>query len=317
MKRIKAVTLFILIISVVFSSCSGDRPPAKLHSADDKGYIPCVAEQLDIEVSSGQAFVYDIESGEFLYKKGEKTVVYPASTTKLLTILYALELLSPDEIVAPSNELELVAKDSSIAFIKTYHRLSVEMLIEGMMLPSGNDAAYVLAAAAGRKLTDDKSIDGKEAVRLFVDGMNNYAREIGLCGSHFTSPDGYYTDAHYTTIEDIALISLLACRNEIIMKYAGMQYDDVVYASGHSNHWTNTNLMLDKDSIYYSAYVTGLKTGSAGAGNYSLICTFELDGGKRKYIIGLFASETKEDRYRDAKKVIDYLEGSRQVNNMH
>lgn len=299
--------IILIIITELFVSCGETIPAAKLHTENDPGYIPCVAEQLGIEVSSGQAFVYDVGSGEFIFKKGERTVVYPASTTKLLTILYALEWLDPGEIVTPGDELELVAGDSSIAYIKTYHKISVEMLIEGMLLPSGNDAALSLAAAAGKKLPGGTGLSGKDAVKLFVNGMNGYAKEIGLCGSQFNSPDGYYNEEHYTTIEDIALIALLASQNKIIMKYSGIYTDDVIYASGHTNHWTNTNLLLDPDGEFYDKRVTGLKTGSAGAGNYSLICTVSL--GARNYIIGLFASPAKEDRYRDALKIIAYLEG--------
>lgn len=305
---IRILALFTAII--LLNSCSKKLPEARLHSEDEPGYIPCVAEQPGIELLSGQAFIYDVDSGEFIFKKGEESIIYPASTTKLLTIIYALELLSPDEIVSPGNELELIAPDSSIAYIKDYHKISVEMLIEGMLLPSGNDAAYALAAAAGKKLAKNANIDGKEAVGYFIQGMNDYAKEKGLCGSHFTSPDGYYTIDHYTTIEDITLIAMMASQNKIIMKYSGIRSDNVIYASGHTNIWTNTNLMLDSESEFYNKYVTGLKTGSAGTGNYSLICSVTLgrDTGTREYLIGLFASTTKEDRYRDANKIIDYLE---------
>ncbi len=307
MKAQKRLLIISIAALLLLASCAGERPAAVLHSENDVGYIPCVAEQLDIDILSGQAFVYDVANHEFIYKKGEELVVYPASTTKLLTILFALELLGLDEIITPGSELALVASDSSIAYIKSHHRLSVEMLIEGMLLPSGNDAAYALAAAAGKKLAGSEDIDGREAVEYFIRGMNEYAEQIGLCGSRFTSPDGYYNDNHYTTTEDIALISMIASQNEIIMKYAGMKYDNVTYASGHTNRWINTNLMLDDESEFFCEYVTGLKTGSAGAGNYNLICTVTLDDGSREYIIGLFSSDNKENRYRDALKIIDHL----------
>jgi len=281
-----------------------------LHGVDDIGYIPCTSKEADIKISSKQAFVYDVENGEFIYKKGSENIIYPASTTKLLTVLFALTILSPDEIVTPGNELELIAPDSSIAYIKSHHSLTVEMLIEGMLLPSGNDAAYALAAAAGKKLSDNGNIDGKSAVSLFIDGINEYASGIGLCGSSFTSPDGYYEPNHYTTLEDIALISIMASQNDTIAKYAHMHSDNVIYASGHTNTWINTNLMLDPESQFYSPYVTGLKTGSAGTGNYSLILTLTLDNG-REYIIGIFSSAEKNDRYTDALTIIDYLVNNR------
>ena len=134
--------------------------------------------------------------------------------------------------------------------------------------------------------------------------------DIGLCGSNFTSPDGYYESNHYTTLEDIALISVMASQNEIITKYSKLSSDSVIYASGHTNTWINTNLMLDPESAYYSPYVTGLKTGSAGSGNYSLILTVTLDDG-HEYIIGIFSSDGKNDRYTDALTIINYLVNNR------
>lgn len=294
-----------IVCSILFAGCAEAVPAAILHDADDIGYIHCTQNQADISISSGQAFIYDVKNEEFIYKKGEDKIIYPASTTKLLTVLYALTLLSPDEVVTPGNELELVAPDSSIAYIKSHHSLTVEMLIEGMLLPSGNDAAYALAAAAGKVLSLDDNIDGKSAVSLFIDGMNEYSSNIGLCGSSFTSPDGYYEPDHYTTLEDIALISIIASQNNIISKYAKLSSDAVTYESGHTNTWVNTNLMLDSESPYYSPYVTGLKTGSAGSGNYSLILTVDID--ECEYIIGIFSSKEKNDRYTDALTIINYL----------
>lgn len=313
------VPCVILILTILIPACGrpADMPElrgaAVLHREDDHGYIPCVAEQIEIEILSGQAFVYDANKNEFLLLKGSSYLLYPASTTKLLSILYALELLGPDEIITPGNELELVGEGSSLAYIRPHHRLSVEMLVEGMLLPSGNDAAYVMAAAAGARLAalspdgGGSAADGKSAVSLFLRGMNDYALSLGLCGSSFISPDGYYNENHYTTIEDIALVAKMASQNEIIMKYAGMNYDNVTYASGHTNQWKNTNLMLDPSSDYYSPYVSGLKTGSAGAGNYSLICTVDFEGEAGRYIIGIFSSLDKDDRYRDASAIIAFL----------
>ena len=93
--------------------------------------------------------------------------------------------------------------------------------------------------------------------------------------------------------------------NEIIKKYASMSKDSVVYASGHTNEWTNTNKLLDKDGKFYSKYVTGLKTGSID-GEYSLIFSFELEDGRR-YIAGVFGSDGKDDRFYDALKIIEKL----------
>jgi D-alanyl-D-alanine carboxypeptidase (penicillin-binding protein 5/6) len=259
-----------------------------------------------VTIRSPQGFVYSVSDDTVIFTKGENKVVYPASTTKLLTAIYSLSVLSKNEIITPSDELELVGEGSSIAYINEGHKISVEMLIECMLLPSGNDAAYVLAAAAGRRIANDQSISGKRAVEIFVNGMNEYARSIGLCGTNFTCPDGYADETHYTTTEDMVIISRLAFENDLIVKYASLYKDDVIYASGHTNTWYNTNKLLDPDSIYYSPYVIGLKTGSLDE-EYCLVFAFRFEDG-REYVAGVFGHDEKNTRYEDALEIIKALE---------
>ena len=307
--RITALLLAVcfLLCPLVLAACSS-KERAVLHQPGDDGYIPTSAQPLDFDISSGQAFVYDMDSGEYLYLKGESRVVYPASTTKLLTILYALTLLPPDKLVTAGDEVKMIASGSSIAYIKRGHTLTVEMLIEGILLPSGNDAAYVLAAAGGKILLDDPEAQATAAVNAFVDGMNRYGEEIGLCGSRFLSPDGNTEEAHYSTVEDMTIIARLAAENADIMRYAGLSEDDVIYASGETNHWVNTNLMLDPGSEFYDSAVTGLKTGSLGKGKYSVIVTAELAG--KRYLIGVFAAKTRSERFQDARRILEGLRES-------
>ena len=203
------------------------------------------------------------------------------------------------------EELSFVKEGSSLAYIKKGHRLTVEMLVEAMLLPSGNDAAYVLAAAVGHALQEDLPNEA-EAVAVFIQGANAYAKEIGLCGTVLTVPDGYAEEEHYTTTEDMAILARHALENETIRKYASMHKDFVTYASGHTNTWENTNLLLNPQSKYYSPYATGLKTGSI-QGEYSLVFSFRLDDG-REYIVGLFGANQKNARFRDANLIISFFE---------
>lgn len=257
-----------------------------------------------LSLVSGQAFVYDVNAGALLAMKGAGEQLYPASTTKLLTILTAMKYLAPESSMTPGNEQTLVGEGSTIAYVNSNHTLSAEMLIEGMLLPSGNDAAYALAAAAGRAISGDETSSGLEGVAVFMEEMNRYAQELGMSGSHFVTPDGYYDDDHYTTVEDMATVAILAAQNELICRYSGLYEDDVVYLSGHTNHWINTNLMLDPSSRWYNPYVTGLKTGSL-SNYYSLICTLEKDG--QAYIAGVFSAPDNTTRYADMTAIADWL----------
>ncbi len=250
-------------------------------------------------------FVYDCITGgltELTYDGNPR--VYPASTTKLLTALTALEVLDEDEIIQPGDEVFMTGENASFAYIRPQHRLRVATLVEGMLLPSGNDAAYALAAAAGRRLAGDPALGYEAAVSRFVQGMNDYAEGIGCTGSYFTAPDGFDGDDNYSCLADMALIARLAAENEVVMRYAGLRSDDVTYASGHQITWVNTNKQLDPESEFYNEHVTGLKTGSLN-GNCCVITSY--DDGAYRFIIGVFGAETDEGRYRDTKALIKLL----------
>lgn len=337
----RRLPLLALILSLILCSCSSPSVSVVTHGPGDPGYIPVVkgssgalspAPSSPCTIPDGttpwefasptpaphypapdflcaQSFVYDVQRKSFLFIDGNNRIIYPASTTKLLTILYAQTLLSLDRVVKPGDELELVGPNSSIAYIKPYktsgHCLTVEQLIEGMLLPSGNDAAYVLAAEAGRALKPDCA-DGKEAVAVFMDGMNDYAESIGLCGSVFLSPDGYDNKGHYSTLEDMALVARLAYDDPIIRKYAALLSDDVVYHSGHTNTWKNTNWCLDPERPdFYQPEVNGLKTGAVNKEYYCIISSAEIDG--QSFIFGFFGEKTMEDRFIDTKTAVAWL----------
>ena len=304
-KKICALLLCAVIIIFVFSSCESGRASAVLHD-DSHEYAIAYRDQLyEINIRSSQGFVYDVRNDCFVFSKGEEQVVYPGSTSKLITALYALTVLDPESVITAGDELDFVKSGSSIAYIKVGHQLTVEMLVQGMMLPSGNDAAYVLAAAVGREIKGD-GISGTEAIEAFIEGANQYIKTLGLCGTSITVPDGYADEEHYTTTEDMLLVAKVAMANPIIAKYAKMYSADVRYASGEINTWTNTNKLLDQGGKYYSPYAIGLKTGSI-SGEYSLIFSFRFDDG-REYIAGVFGGDDNNTRFEDANKIIKYFE---------
>jgi D-alanyl-D-alanine carboxypeptidase (penicillin-binding protein 5/6) len=300
----RSVRLFSLLLTLclLITACSHR---ATLHEEGDLGYIPVSASPITVDGLSATAyFIYDCKAEEFVAIHGAAQRIYPASTTKLLTALYALTLLSPDELVTPGDELSLVGAGSSIAYIKSHHTLTVEMLIEGMMIPSGNDAAYAIAAAAGKKL--DSTLSGKAAVERFMEGLNEYAASIGCCSTSFTVPDGLAEEEHYTSVEDMAIIAKLAFENETLRTFGGIAKADVTYESGHTNTWVNTNLLLIEDSGYYDLRVISGKTGSI-EGSYNVIFLAEEDG--RQYIIGIFGSENKTARFADGITAMDAVFG--------
>ena len=278
-------------------------PKATLHTSEDVGYVPFSDHPLDFDIQTPFAFVYDGGDDRILYMKGGDRVVYPASVTKLLTILAALEVLSEKKIVHPGKELSLMDEDSSVAGVEEGHALTVEMLVEAMLLPSGTDAAYVLAAAAGEIISEGDA-SGCEAVSLFLAFMHQYGLSIGLKGTHFIVPDGLAFEEHYTTLEDLIIIGKKAMTCPLIRRYASLAHDKVTYASGHTNEWTNTNPLLRPDSPWYRPAVTGLKTGYLRHNSCILLSVEAKD---RTYLVGLFGAEDSDMRCADATLIVDKL----------
>lgn len=259
---------------------------------------------LSADVSSPHAILIDVNTKEILYLNCDpEEKIYPASTTKILTAIVALKYCDPDVIFRPGDELSLLEYDSSMAYTRPQHELTLEMFIEGMMLPSGCDAAYTIAAGVGRIIAQDDTLSGVEASAVFVNEMNRYGTEVlGLTGSHFSCPDGYHKDDHYTTITDIMTVAYAALSEPLIMKYARLYHDDVTFASGHSTSWSNGNKLLNPNSPYYYKYATGIKTGFTEEAGYCLVSCAEL--GEKKVMAGIFGAENNYGRFTDSKNLL-------------
>ena len=250
------------------------------------------------ELSAAQYFVYDVEAGEFVTVSGNLTdTIYPASVTKLFTAYVALQYIDPTTVITAGDALDLVAAGSSVAEIQRGDKLSAEMLVQAMLLPSGNDAACILAVEAGRLMANDASLSARSAADLFVEEMNRQAQNLGMTGSHFANPDGIHRDSHYTTFADLAILGKLSLENDTILKYAKVARDAVTLENGTQLAWKNTNATIDPASTYYCPYAIGLKTGSTPRAGSCLLSAFECGG--RTLVVGVFGCAADEDRFMD------------------
>ena len=257
-------------------------------------------------VAARQYFVYDCDDETYLALSCDQyQLVYPASITKLFSAYVALQYLEPDTQITAGDELDLIASDSSIAYIQKGQRLTAAMLVEGMLLPSGNDAAYILATAAAREASGNPNMTATTAIAYFVDMMNATADRVGLKASHFSNPDGYHAEDHYTSSADLIVIARLALDNQIIARYVATEKEDVRYASGQTNTWYNTNALIQKDSAYYRYDAIGLKTGYTEAAGNCLLSAFRNNG--KTYIVGVFGCKEKVDRFKDTVMLYDNL----------
>jgi len=224
------------------------------------------------------AVLYCSDSKEILYNDGADITTAPASITKLLTASVLLEHMDSEDIVTVGTELELVNPGSSICFISDGNRLTVRDLLTGMLMNSGNDAAYTAAVSAARAANPEADLSDEEAVGVFVGMMNELAARIGMSSSHFTNPDGWDDDAQYVTAADLAKLSEYVLNNPVINEIVSTHQKYVVFESGESITWTNTNSLLDPESEYYCENAIGMKTGTTDNAGCCLAAAFNKDG---------------------------------------
>lgn len=311
MKRIIA---FILVLTVFLCACSSEKPQETtttptIETTEPIPVVDWMTLPADRAISAAQYFVYDCDAKQFLTKAEEvSTKIYPASVTKLFTAYVALQYLNASKSVTAGEVLNKVVAGSSIAEIKKGDSLTVEQLIAGMLLPSGNDAAYILAAEAGKVMYGEKanSVSTDDAVKRFVKEMNDQAKLLGMTGTNFANPDGIHSDSHYSTYADLAVLGSLVLADPIIMKYAGVSSMDVALSSG-SVTWKNTNAIIDPSSEYYCSLCTGLKTGQTPMAGSCLLSAFEYRG--RTLVIGVFGCKEVDDRFPDTLQLFNQAVG--------
>ena len=234
-------------------------------------------------IDAEYAIVYNATQKSVLFEKNADKKCYPASLTKLMTAIVALEYLDEDEVFTVGTELSLVNKGSSIAFIAQGHKLTLKMLIQALLLPSGNDAAYTVAVGTYKKVTKNPGLSDKSAVAGFVELMNKKAKELGAISTQFKNPDGWHDDEHYTTTRDMLRISQYAASIELIAKTAATEEIKAVFVSGQHITWKNSNALIIKPSDsnenrYYNEKAKGLKTGYTTEAGFCLTSYAEDDG---------------------------------------
>lgn len=202
-----------------------------------------------------------------------------------MTALVALQYLSPETEVTVGEALYTVPGDSSRAWLQLGNVLTVEQLIYGMLLPSGNDAARVLAAAVGHAISEDDALSDADAIDVCVAAMNAHAAANGMTGTHFVTPDGWHTQEHYTTMADLLILAQLSMADPLILQIVGTPQYTATF-SGRTLVWKNSNMHLKEDSPFYLPDCIGLKTGYTVAAGRCLLSAYLVDG--KVLIAGVF-----------------------------
>jgi D-alanyl-D-alanine carboxypeptidase (penicillin-binding protein 5/6) len=256
-----------------------------------------------LKISAPTAILFNAGTGEVLYFKNPVTAVFPASTAKLLSVLVALDWCKKEEQITVGNEITLIASDSSKANLKKGEVITAYTLMEAMLLPSGNDAAYVMAAYVGRKSLQNPKAKNIDAVREFVNLMNEKAKELGAENSCFVTPDGYDAIGQYTTAYDMGLIGVAAVNSWTIQSIAKLCTAKKTLISGEKYIWNNTNALIKKDSKWYYPNAVGLKTGSTTMAGGCLISAARNGD---DVVVSVIMNSAGDGRWTDSIKLLTY-----------
>ncbi len=218
------------------------------------------------------------DTGEVFFERGADTRAYPASTTKIMTCILALESGRLDEQVTVGNEvLEGFTKYSSLlygdAFMQVGEQYTLRDLVYGLMLVSGNDAGAAIAVHVGG------SIEG------FVALMNDKAAELGMKNTHFANPHGVHSENHYTTARDMAKLTAYALQNDDFRAVCATKTYTLPGNALHASYTlSNTNKLVRKPDSDAESYVyefaIGIKTGDTNAAGKCLVAAAEKDGAR-------------------------------------
>lgn len=254
------------------------------------------------DISAPYIGFYNISANETIYEKNANEKIHPASMTKILTAVTALTYMTADDVITVGSELELVPKHSSLCLIKKGHRLTLFDLLTGMLVASGNDAAYTIAVNTARHIMN-KTASDEEALHYFTDLMNSMAEAIGCTDSNFTTPDGFDSKNQHTTVKDLALICRYAMRFKEIREISSTSKKKVIFESGENAVWSNSNKLLHRDSPYYFPQAIGMKTGTTSLAGKCLIAVANLD--TEIYLAIVAGCKNEDERYTSALKLFE------------
>lgn len=246
-----------------------------------------VKNSYSFESKANQAILLDYETGEILYSKNPDERVFPSSMTKIMTAYLIFEDLENGKLKL-TDKIEITSdawkQVGSRMFLNIGSKVSIDNLLKGLIVQSGNDSAYALAEGSSGSVDD------------FVEKMNKKAKELGLKNTNFTNPIGFSENGHYMSVKDTAILSkkLIEKFPNYYIKYFPMKefkYNNILQK--------NRNQLLGK----YDG-VDGIKTGHTEAGGYSLTASaFKKD---RRLISVVNGASSELERNEESKRLLNY-----------
>lgn len=281
----KKIIAFVLMFILIFPVCcfadeenneEEEQIPELVEAASDSAEEP--------NLNSRAAIIYDRNSKEVIYGKEENTKRKMASTTKIMTCMVVLEKGELTDTVIVSKKAS--GTGGSRVGLKTGDKVSVQDLLYGLMLCSGNDAAVALAEHVGG------SVEG------FADLMNEKARQLNLSNTHFVTPHGLDNEEHYTTAYELAIMADNALKNNTFSSIVGTK-NITININGKPRNLSNTNELLGSMVGVY-----GVKTGFTNGANRCLVTSCKREN--LDIITVVLGADTKKFRTQDSIKLINY-----------
>jgi len=248
------------------------------------------AEEINLAENAGSAILIEASTGEVLYKKNQNERLAPASMTKIMALILIMENIESGRL--KWNDIVVVSANASSMggsqiFLETNEMMSVEDLVKGICIASGNDAVVALA----------EKIAGTEAA--FVKMMNDKVRELGLKNTNFVNATGLDADNHYSSAYDMSMMARELIRHEKILEFSSI-YEDYLRKDTDNSFWlVNTNKL-----VRFYSYIDGLKTGYTKDAGYCLTATGEKNG--MRLITVVMNEENTDNRTKDTIAMMDY-----------
>lgn len=243
-------------------------------------------------IGAKSAVLMDANTGAILYSKNMNEALYPASITKLMTCLIAVENCSLDEIITVNQSaIDDNDSDGTNMSLIAGEQLTLEELLYGILINSANEACN----AVGEHIAGSSE--------AFVEMMNERAIELGCTNTHFVTTNGLHREGHYTTAHDMALIGQAFFEHDILCKLSCIPEYHIEANAYHEEHWLYSKNNLYEGRTYYYESLVGSKTGFTSNSRQTLVSCAEQDGMK---LICVILMEESPYQFEDTVNLFDY-----------
>ena len=272
MFSIKKITSFCIAVMISIGAAGTVfAEPDDNAGADASIYLEDPSLEAPDTSHAEAALLIDMNSGRMIYGKNIDEHLYPASTTKMMTAILALESGKMGETTTATYEaLKTITLEDSHMGITIGEELSMTDLVNSMLIYSANDSANVIACHVGGSIEE------------FVEMMNTKAQELGMNDTHFVNACGVHDDNHYTTANDLAILAQYCMKNETFREIVKRPSYHIAptnkYTVDRDLPSTNLFLSMARSSYYVYKPCTGIKTGTTEAAGHCLVSSASYDG---------------------------------------